>query len=93
MTYSERQEQLKQLAFIDESEAYQIDEAGIYFNAETTEFVLLTASGCSCWDGEYDEEVFESLEALEASLLKEDRRYNPSLEGAKKLIAEARTAL
>lgn len=90
MDYYERLKSLKQLAFVDESYPYEVDEAGIYLNEQTGQFYLITASGCSCWDGEYDEEVFDSLDQLELSLINEDSRYRPSLGGSKLLIAEAR---
>lgn len=92
MYYEERASQLRELAFIDESQPYEVDQTGIYVD-ESGVFVLLTASGCSCWEGEYNEEQFASLEALEISLLNDDRTYNPSLLGAKALVAEARGRL
>lgn len=76
---------------VDESEAYKVDITEIWHDGE--KWRLLTATGCSCWSGEYDEEEYESLDALAAALGVEsdvDRRYNPSLEGAKTIIAEAR---
>ena len=92
MTYEERADQLRELAFIDESEPYEVDQTGIYVDesGDTPVFVLLTSSGCSCWDGDYNEEQFESLEALEISLVGDDRTYNPSLNGVRQLLEEAR---
>lgn len=92
MYYDNRRNELRELAFIDESQPYEVDQAGIYVDEDGT-FILLTASGCSCWEGDYNEEQFSSFEALEASLLNEDRTYNPSLSGARELLEEARKSL
>lgn len=95
MDYYDRQKSLTILASIDESEPYEVDEAIIGLDQDGR-FVLLTASGCSCWDGDYDEEVFDSLDALEKALIQGDEdgndkyHYNPSLNGARALVAEAR---
>jgi hypothetical protein len=95
MDYYERQKELRQLAFIDEADSYEVDEAGIYLD-NNGQFVLLTASGCSYWggsEGEYSEEVYETLDALEHALINEDRTYNPSLNGAHRLLEEAKQNL
>lgn len=88
--WDDRVEQLKKLAFIDESERYKVDQTGIFYDPLTTKFVLLTATGCSCWDGEYDEERFDSLDSLETSLITDSRDHNPTLMGVRVLMAEAR---
>lgn len=91
--YDDRRAELRELAFVDEADSYEVDEAGIYLDANG-KFILLTASGCSCWDGDdYGEEIFDSLNDLEKSLINDDRMYNPSLSGAKQLIEEARANL
>lgn len=88
MEYYSKRESLRELAFLDEADSYEVDETGIY--TDEVKFYLLTASGCSCWDGDYDEAVFDDFESLKNFLLSEDLpRYNPSLNGAKELIAEA----
>lgn len=92
MDWNEEAEKLVELAFVDESEPYEVDQAGIFHDAATGDFVLLTASGCSCWGGECDAERFASLDALAASLVTADRRYNPTLGGARTLVDEARAA-
>ena len=79
------------LAFVDESEPYSIDQCAIIQRGD--EFILASASGCSCWDGTWDEEKFNSLDDLAASLLADDRLYNPSFGAARLLVAEAREAL
>lgn len=79
------------VASLDESGSYEIDLTEIYFHEG--KFILATASGCSCWDGEYDIEEFDSLDALADSigvLSMTERSYHPSLRGATELLAEAR---
>lgn len=90
MTWNDRTAQLEELAFLDKSECYETDYTGVYFDEETAQYALLTASGCSCWEGEYDEEQYDSLDALQAALFEGQRTYNPSLEGVKTLMTEAR---
>ncbi len=87
-----RRNELRELAFIDESADWEVDQTSICVDEEGT-FYLLTASGCSCWSGEYDEEKFASFEALEHALLNGDRTYNPSLSGVQTLLEEARKSL
>lgn len=78
-----------ELALLDESASYEVDMTEVHYDPETEELVLLTATGCSCWDGDYNEERFKNLESLKQSLLKEDRQYNPSFKGAEQLVKEA----
>lgn len=91
MNYYERRDSLTELAFINEADDWEVDEAGIYTNGE--KFYVLTASGCSCFcgdEGEWDEVVLDTFEEVRHFLLNEDLpRYNPSLNGAKALIEEA----
>lgn len=92
MNYDEKRAGLQELAFVDEAGSYEVDEVGIY--TDGGKFYLLSASGCSCWDGDYDEAVFDDFESLKTFLLNEDLpRYNPSLNRAKILIAEAESKL
>lgn len=81
-----------ELASIDESAPYEVDITEIWRSGDG-KFQLVTASGCSCWSGEYESEPFDDLDALEASVLAVDRRYNPSLVAAAGLVATARAAL
>ena len=55
--FDERRAELRELAFIDESADYEVDQASICVDEKGT-FYLLTASGCSCWSGEYEEEQY-----------------------------------
>ena len=75
------------LATVDESESYEVDIAEIW--KTPSGYALLTASGCSCWGGEYETAEFTSLELLAVALLKEDRTYNPSTRGALDLLTDA----
>jgi len=81
----------KLIAAIDESESYEVDITEIFKVGD--EFVLLTASGCSCWGGEYETRAFESLEELETGI-RGDRAdqylYNPSFSGLETLLKMAR---
>lgn len=89
LDYDRKRNDLIELASIDESTDYEVDCTEIHYDPKTLELVLLIASGCSCWDGDYDEERFKTLTELKMSLLKDDREYNPSFSGAEKLIKEA----
>ena len=80
---------LVELASVDESEGYDVDQAVIAYEPGTAQFVLARASGCSCWDGEWEEEKFDSLPSLAASLVAREHRYTPSLKGSMQLIEQA----
>lgn len=88
--WTDRTQQLEELAFIDEGAAYEVDQAGIYRDPTTKKLVLLTATGCSCWEGDYDEEQYDSLAELEDALVNRKRTYNPTLAGVTELVTEAR---
>lgn len=78
-----------QLAVVDESEDYEVDRAAIYVH-EDGRFMWRTATGCSCWDGEWDETFFGGFDLLVLHILGDngDRR-NPSLDGAATMIDAA----
>ena len=78
------------LATCDQSEAYEVDETHIGVDDKTAKFVIASASGCSCWDGEYDVEEYDTLADLERALLLSERQYNPSLRSIAEIIQEAR---
>lgn len=82
----------EELAVLDESADYEVDVTEIWYDPRAREFLLLTATGCSCWDGEYNEERFKSLDELERSLLKDERTYQPSFRGVETLIEQAKDA-
>lgn len=80
------------LAEIDESESYEVDQTAIYRSGDR--FVLATASGCSCWDGDWEVEEFDTLQALEESARQDgERAYNPSWKAIDDLMAQARAAV
>jgi hypothetical protein len=81
------------LAELDESADYEVDVTRIYRDGIT--FVLATASGCSCWDGDYSVESFNSLDALKESLgvNGKERDFNPSFKGVEALLKEAQETL
>lgn len=78
-----------ELASLDESADYEVDYTFVGFDKRTGKFVLVTASGCSCWDGDAYVELFDDLESMRKSLVTTDRTYNPSLNGAKAVMDEA----
>lgn len=96
--YDDRRKELVELSSFDESESYEVDMGAVCFSPEDGTIRLLTASGCSCWSGEFTEETFSCLTSLEESLNEgthrkssgEVARYSPTLAGAKVLVAEAR---
>lgn len=90
MDLYERKKQMTELASVDEADSYEVDEAHIYFDPATGKFALLTASGCSCWDGDFEEEQYDSIDDIEKALTTREGTWNPTAEGAKQLIAEAR---
>jgi hypothetical protein len=92
MDYNRRVGELTCLAFIDESEPYEVDMNGIYTDGD--KFYIISASGCSCWDGEYEESAYDSFEELKDALNTDDvSSYNPSLKGIEILIKEAESNL
>lgn len=92
-SWDDRVGELEQLAYVDEADSWEVDRTGIFRDPKTGKLALLTASGCSCWDGEFFEEQHATLAALAAALLTTDRTHNPTLKGAEALVAEARAAL
>lgn len=83
-------EDWKFIAGIDESEQYETDVTEIWHDGRS--FHLLTASGCSCWAGDYDDETYPTLDELERQIGldgDEDRMYNPTLKGAQTLMQRA----
>ena len=80
------------VAEVDESQDYEVDQTQIVYVPHEDKFVLLTASGCSCWDGDWNAEWFDNLDVLFASLIDEradERQYTPSGAGANDLREQA----
>lgn len=81
----------RQLAEVDESQPYEVDRTAIFSTSEG-EFILATASGCSCWSGEWQIERFKTLEEIE-NAWRTDREYGFSYRTAVTLLDEARKNL
>ena len=81
------------LAAIDECATYEIDVVEVW--RTPTGFAVARATGCSCWDGDYDYEEYPTLDAALAHLTDPNDKwqYNPSIAGAVELSAMARAAL
>lgn len=79
------------IAETDESEPYTVDRAEVWLH-EDGSFILATASGCSCWEGDWNEEAYVNYADLEAalSLWGTERTYNPSPAGSSDLLAQVR---
>lgn len=91
MDWYDRLKQITVLSSIDESEPYVVDQTAIGWDSNINKFVVLAASGCSCWEGKYEEEQFTTLKELHESLIHNERQYNPSLKGVETLINDATT--
>lgn len=92
MDYYNRKGELVELASSDYSDGYDIDEYGIYTDGNV--FYVLSASGCSCWDGDFDEVEFADFDGVKNYLLKEDsHNYYISLNRASELVKEAESKL
>lgn len=79
------------LADLDESAAYEVDVTEIWRG--DGQVWLVTATGCSCWDGDYRAEPFPDLTALDRSLYHDERKFTASPAGALALVLTARAAL
>jgi hypothetical protein len=90
LNYGRERKELIELATIDESADWAVDYAEIFYDPDKKELVLLTASGCSCWEGEYQEERAKTWKALKEALLKGDTDYNPTIKGAEIVFKEAK---
>lgn len=81
----------RMIAEIDESEPYEVDQTRIYVAAGGT-FVLATASGCSCWEGDWELTRYDTLAELIddiGPLGGSEHDYNPSFKGAEALAKQA----
>lgn len=84
----------KLLASIDEGHSYEVDQTAIYVKPDGT-FAFATASGCSCWSGDWDVQDFDTLDDIDAAWTSGvlDGTYNPSAKGYVELMTEARQSL
>lgn len=87
--YYDRKKELIYLGELDESEPYEVDYNFIGYDSKANKFVWLTASGCSCWDGDYDEECYDKLTDLFKALKPSEKDYRPTLKGAEAICGEA----
>ena len=85
---------LKFLAGIDEADIYEVDANEVYQKPDGS-FLLRSASGCSCWDGDWTETEYPDFESLENTLMNTAQigSYSPTLKGAEQLIREAKAAI
>ena len=79
------------LAELDEGAAYEVDYTLIGYDKKVGKFVLVTASGCSCWDGDCYVEYYDSFADMHRSLgvFGDDREFQPSLKGVERVMKEA----
>lgn len=82
------------LAADDNGDSWEIDITEIWLDA-TGRFLLVQASGCSCWDGDYTAEGFDTLNevAHAVSILGQARPHHITPAGGDALVNEARQNL
>ena len=86
--YHDRTSNLDCLAYVDESEDYSVDYHGVYYDSNNGTFLYITASGCSCWDGEYEEEEFPTLSACIQGIEAYKGDYEPSIRTIEELVRQ-----
>lgn len=67
------------IAEVDESQDYEIDQTRVYQTPDG--YAVAVASGCSCWDGDWEADEFKTLDEAFASLQYDDRAFNPTMRG------------
>lgn len=90
MGWYTRVDELECLAFLDEAEPYTVDQCGVYLDTKSGKFYVLTASGCSCWSGEYDEEEYDTLSEVFAALDDGSFPWHVSIAGSEDLKQQLR---
>ncbi len=80
-------EDWKVIAEVDQGEAYEVDQARIYLTPKGV--ALATASGCSCWDGDWQVDEFDTLHELLAHSLIGEYPFATSWSGAIELFIQA----
>jgi hypothetical protein len=79
------------IASIDEGEPYETDQTDILVETEGT-FLLATASGCSCWDGDWYVTRYDTVEELLEDIgpqgSADNGGYNPSFKGVEDLLKQ-----
>lgn len=86
-----------QLASIDESEPYEVDQTVVLYDEDSGDFLLASATGCSCWPdrGGFSVERFPEFQDLAVSLFAdaEERDFASTTCGSEKLIYDAQLEL
>lgn len=72
----------------DWSRPYEVDQAEILQVADGT-FLYATASGCSCWDGDWQFEQYATFKDLADGIRWYDRPYNVGWTRTDDMLAEA----
>ena len=89
MSYYDRTRALVELASYDESASYEVDMGGIYWDPSAKKYCFITASGCSCWDGQYEDNQYDKLSELLVAEQVEQSTYAPSLSAMERMAEEA----
>ena len=89
MDYYDRVKELEELSSYNESEPYEVDMGGIYWDPSAKKYCFITASGCSCWDGGYDESQYDKLSELLVAEQVGPTAYSPSLSTMERMAEEA----
>lgn len=76
----------------DWSEPYEVDQAEILRAADGT-FLYASASGCSCWEGDWQYEQYATFDDLAAGIRWFDRKYNVGWTRSDDMLAEAARVL
>lgn len=76
----------------DWSEPYEVDQAKILQAADGT-FLYATASGCSCWEGDWQYEQYATFNDMATGIRWYDRQYNAGWTRTDDMLAEAATRL
>lgn len=79
------------LASSDLADSYEVDEFRIYQTLDEKVFIFASASGCSCWDGDWQVEFYFSLDDMPKHVLeREGYEFNPSIAGIEEMVRMAK---
>lgn len=90
---------LIELASYDDADSYEVDMGGIYYDKDSEKFVFASASGCSCWDGDWSTYEYNKLGDLAKDLVDGDEDgndifcYQPGLQRGIRLIEQAKAEI
>ncbi len=79
------------LADVDWSEPYEVDQSRIY--ATPGGYALATATGCSCWEGDWSVELFDGIADLFTSIREDERTWGISSRRADDLMKAVKKTL